>query len=95
MTGGRPPNVVELLGWILAAAATSIPVYMIWAYAKRAAELNKRIAACDPTLLTDDGLNVSRLMAVPDGTQYLENAEIITAPAPNLPLQPSMPLSER
>ena len=86
---------VELLGWILAAAATSIPVYMIWVYAKRAAELNKRIADCDPTLLTDDGLNVSRLMAVPDGTQYIENAEIIAAPAPNLPLQPSMPLSER
>jgi len=93
--GGRPRNVVELLGWILAAAATSIPVYMIWVYAKRAAELNKRIADCDPTLLTDDGLNVSRLMAVPDGTQYIENAEIIAAPAPNLPLQPSMPLSER
>ncbi len=95
MRGGRPSNVVELLGWILAAAATSIPVYMIWVYAKRAAELNKRIADCDPTLLTDDGLNVSRLMAVPDGTQYIENAEIIAAPAPNLPLQPSMPLSER
>ncbi len=95
MRGGRPRNVVELLGWILAAAATSIPVYMIWVYAKRAAELNKRIADCDPTLLTDDGLNVSRLMAVPDGTQYIENAEIIAAPAPNLPLQPSMPLSER
>lgn len=95
MTGGLASNVVELLGWILAAAATSVPVYMIWAYAKRAAELNKRIAACDPSLLTDDGLNVSRLMAVPDGTQYIENAEIIAAPVPHLPVQPSIPLSER
>ncbi len=92
---GCPLVVIALIGWMLALGATVVPAYMIWAYAKRASELNRRIAACDPTLLTDDGLNVSRLMAVPDGAQYLENAEIIAAPVAPVYTQTGMPYSER
>jgi hypothetical protein len=78
---------ITVIGWILAFAATLLPGYMIWAYAKRATELDKRIAACDPTLLTDDGLNISRLMAVPEGTQYLENAQIIIPQHVQMPVR--------
>gem|GEM_PF-2362665 len=46
---------IELIGWVLAILATGAPAYMIWAYARRAATLNQRIAMCDPTLLSDDG----------------------------------------
>ena len=74
------------VGWILAIAVTLVPSYMIWRYAKRAAESNDRIAACDPTLLSDDGLKVSRLMAVPQGTQYLENAQIIMPAVAPMPI---------
>lgn len=92
---GCPSVVIAFIGWILAFGATAIPAYMIWTYAKRASELNRRIAACDPTLLTDDGLNVSRLMAVPEGAQYIENAEIIAAPMAPVYPQTGMPYSER
>lgn len=71
---------IGVIGWMLAILATAAPAYMIWAYARRAATLNQRIAMCDPTLLADDGVNVSRLMAVPHGTQYTENAQIVAAP---------------
>ena len=85
--GGVPPLIMlTVIGWILAIVVTLIPSYMIWRYAKRAAELDARIAACDPSLLTDDGLNISRLMAVPQGTQYLENAQIIVPSAAPMPI---------
>ena len=85
--GGAPPRfMLTAVGWILAIAVTLVPSYMIWRYAKRAAELNDRIAACDPTLLSDDGLKVSRLMAVPQGTQYLENAQIIMPAVAPMPI---------
>lgn len=87
---------IGLLAWVLAILATGAPVYMIWAYARRAATLNQRIAMCDPTLLTDDGVNVSRLMAVPHGTQYTENAQIVAAPIAQQPVyQTGNPYSER
>ena len=82
---------LTFVGLLLAFVVTLIPAYMIWSYAKKATELDERIAACDPTLLTDEGLNVSRLMAVPEGTQYLENAQIvIPAPIP-MPVQNPYP----
>lgn len=85
--GGAPPlTMLTVIGWILAIVVTLVPSYMIWRYAKRAVELDERIAACDPTLLTDDGLNISRLMAVPQGTQYLENAQIIMPSAVPMPI---------
>ena len=85
--GGTPPlTMLTVIGWILAIVVTLVPSYMIWRYAKRAVELDERIAACDPTLLTDDGLNISRLMAVPQGTQYLENAQIIMPSAAPIPI---------
>lgn len=85
--GGTPPlTMLTVIGWILAIVVTLVPSYMIWRYAKRAVELDERIAACDPTLLTDDGLNISRLMAVPQGTQYLENAQIIMPSAAPMPI---------
>lgn len=85
--GGTPPlTMLTVIGWILAIVVTLVPSYMIWRYAKRAVELDERIAACDPTLLTDDGLNISRLMAVPQGTQYLENAQIIMPSAAAMPI---------
>lgn len=87
---------IGLLGWVLAILATGAPAYMIWAYARRAATLNQRIEMCDPTLLTDDGVNVSRLMAVPHGTQYTENAQIVAAPIAQQPAyQTGNPYSER
>jgi len=87
---------IELIGWVLAILATGAPAYMIWAYARRAATLNQRIAMCDPTLLSDDGVNVSRLMAVPHGTQYTENAQIVAAPLAQQPAyQTGNPYSER
>ena len=85
--GGTPPlTMLTVIGWILAIVVTLVPSYMIWRYAKRAVELDERIAACDSTLLTDDGLNISRLMAVPQGTQYLENAQIIMPSAAPIPI---------
>ena len=44
---------LTFVGWLLAFVVTLIPAYMIWSYAKKATELDERIAACDPTLLTD------------------------------------------
>lgn len=89
LLGGCTPPLVMLtaIGWILAGVVTLVPCYMIWRYAKRATELEERIAACDPSLLADDGLNVSRLMAVPQGTQYLENAQIIMPYGAPVPIQ--------
>ena len=76
---GVPVSVVTIIGWILALLATSVPGYMIWSYAKRAATLDRRIAECDLSLLEDDGLRISRLMAAPEGTQYIENAQVVLA----------------
>lgn len=87
---------IGLLVWVLAILATGAPAYMIWVYVRRAATLNQRIAMCDPTLLVDDGINVSRLMAVPHGTQYTENAQIVAAPIAQQPAyQTGNPYSER
>lgn len=86
-----PPTMLTVVGWLLAFVVTLVPAYMVWSYAKKATELDERIAACDPTLLTDDGLNVSRLMAVPQGTQYLENAQIIVPASIPMPVQSQHP----
>ena len=82
-----PLTMLTFIGWLLAFFVTLVPAYMIWSYTKKATELDERIEACDPTLLTDDGLNVSRLMAVPQGTQYLENAQIILPTSIPMPVQ--------
>lgn len=86
-----PPTMLTVVGWLLAFVVTLVPAYMVWSYGKKATELDERIAACDPTLLTDDGLNVSRLMAVPQGTQYLENAQIIVPASIPMPVQSQHP----
>tara|TARA_B110000008_G_C16889540_1_gene532266 strand:+ start:1007 stop:1291 length:285 start_codon:yes stop_codon:yes gene_type:complete len=83
-----PPDMLTIVGWFFAILATMVPAYMIWAYGKRATELNQRIAECDPTLLTDGSVNVSRLMAVPEGSQYLENAEIVMVPVAPAQVEP-------
>jgi len=77
---GVPGRVVPVIGWILALLATAVPGYMIWSYANRAATLERRIADCDLSLLEDDGLRISRLMAAPEGTLYIENAQVVLAP---------------
>lgn len=80
MDVGAPALVVPVIGWILAVLATAVPGYMIWSYATRAAALERRIAECDLSLLEDDGLRISRLMAAPEGTQYFEDAQVVMAP---------------
>jgi hypothetical protein len=73
---------VEALEVVLGSLGLVFPAWLIWRALSTSRQLERRLAAGDPTLLNDDRFKVDRVTLGPAGTELIEDVQFVAVQTP-------------
>jgi hypothetical protein len=68
---------VGVLEVVLGSLGLVFPAWLIWRALSTSRQLERRLAAGDPTLLNDDRFKVDRVTLGPAGTELIEDVQFV------------------
>jgi hypothetical protein len=70
---------------VLGSLSLAFPAWLVWRALSTSRQLEERLAAGDPTLLSDDRFKLDRVTLGPSGTELIEDVQFVTVAT--VPLQ--------